>query len=76
LQLKARAEDDVRRWIIIAGALLVAAGLFWPWLSKIGLGHLPGDIQIRGARFSFYFPIATCIVLSLTLSFLLWLLNR
>ena len=58
------------------GALLLAAGLFWPWLAKLGLGHLPGDISICGERFSFYFPITTCIVLSLVLSLLFWLLRR
>jgi hypothetical protein len=66
----------MRRWIIIIGALLIAVGAMWPWLGKIGLGHLPGDISIRGERFSLYFPIATCIVLSVVLSLLFWLLNR
>jgi Protein of unknown function (DUF2905) len=66
----------MRLWIIITGALLLAAGLLWPWLGKLGLGHLPGDISIRGERFSVYFPITTCIVVSLVLSFLFWLLNR
>jgi hypothetical protein len=56
--------------------MLLAAGVFWPWLSKLGLGHLPGDISIRGERFSFYLPITTCIVLSVLLSLLFWLLRR
>jgi hypothetical protein len=66
----------MRLWIIIAGALLVVAGIFWPWLGRFGLGHLPGDISVRGERFSFYFPVVTCIGLSLALSLLFWLLNR
>jgi len=66
----------VRLWIIATGAILLAAGLFWPWLAKLGLGHLPGDISIRGERFSFYFPITTCILLSALLSLLFWLLRR
>jgi hypothetical protein len=66
----------VRLWIIIIGAMLLAAGLFWSWLAKLGLGHLPGDISIRGERFSFYFPITTCILLSVVLSLLFWLLRR
>jgi hypothetical protein len=66
----------VRLWIIIIGAMLLATGLFWPWLAKLGLGHLPGDISIRGERFSFYFPITTCILLSVVLSLLFWLLRR
>ena len=64
------------RWLIVIGAILLAAGLFWPWLTRLGLGHLPGDIWIRGERVSLYFPITTCIVLSLVVSLLLWLLNR
>jgi hypothetical protein len=66
----------MRLFIIVLGTLLLAGGLLWPWLGRIGLGHLPGDISIRGERFSFYFPITTCIVVSLVLSFLVWLLNR
>jgi Protein of unknown function (DUF2905) len=66
----------VRLWIIIIGAVLLAVGLFWPWLTKLGLGHLPGDISTRGERFSFYFPITTCILLSVVLSLLFWLLRR
>jgi hypothetical protein len=56
--------------------MLLATGLFWPWLAKLGLGHLPGDISFRGERFSFYFPITTCIVLSVALSLLFWLIRR
>jgi hypothetical protein len=66
----------VRLWVVILGALLLAVGLLWPWLGRLGLGHLPGDISIRGERFSFYFPITTCIVVSLALSLLFWLLHR
>ena len=66
----------MRFWVIIAGTVLVAIGIFWPWLARIGLGHLPGDIWTRGDRFSFYFPITTCIVLSVVLSLLFWLLDR
>jgi hypothetical protein len=45
-------------------------------LSRLGLGHLPGDVVIRHGNFYFYFPIVTSIVLSLVLSLLLWLINR
>jgi len=66
----------MRLAIITTGAVLLAIGLLWPWFGKVGLGHRPGDISIRGERFSFYFPITTCIVVSVAISFLLWLLNR
>jgi hypothetical protein len=64
------------RWLIVIGVVLVVAGLLWPWLTRLGLGNLPGDIWIRGERFSFYLPITTCLILSLVISLLLWLLNR
>jgi hypothetical protein len=51
-------------------------GLLWPFLSKLGLGRLPGDIVIERENFRFYFPIVTCLIVSLVLSFFLWLLNR
>lgn len=64
------------RLLIIFGILLVIVGIAWPLLKKIGLGHLPGDIIIRKESFTLYFPITTCIVISLLITFILWLLNR
>ena len=64
------------RWLVTIGLLLVIVGLLWPWLSKLGLGRLPGDIVIERGNFRFYFPIVTCLIVSVVLSFFLWLLNR
>ncbi|QTP59885.1 DUF2905 domain-containing protein [Billgrantia antri] len=64
------------RTLILIGLCIVAIGLFWPWLSKLPLGQLPGDIAIRRENFSFYFPITTMILLSLLISGLFWLFNR
>jgi hypothetical protein len=66
----------VQRTLIILGLVLVAAGLLWPWLTKIGLGRLPGDIHIEGENGGFYFPIVTCLVISIVLSVLLWIFRR
>jgi len=66
----------VQRTLIILGLVLVAAGLLWPWLTKIGLGRLPGDIHIEGENGGFYFPIVTCLVISIVLSLLLWIFRR
>jgi len=66
----------VQRALIILGFVLVAAGLAWPWISKLGLGRLPGDIRIEGEGGGFYFPIVTCLVISVVLSLLLWLFRR
>lgn len=64
----------VQKTLIVLGAALFVAGLLWPFLSKLGLGRLPGDIIIRRERFSFYFPITTMILISivLTLIFRFW----
>jgi Protein of unknown function (DUF2905) len=64
------------RWLIILGVVLIVAGLVWPWLTKLGLGRLPGDIVIERDNFRLYIPIATSIVISVVLSLILWLLNR
>jgi hypothetical protein len=64
------------RFLVIAGIMLVVLGLAWPWVTRLGLGHLPGDIVIRHGNTTFYFPIVTSIVLSILLSLLLWLINR
>lgn len=66
----------MNRWLVIAGLLLVGIGLLWPWLSKLPLGRLPGDIAIKRDGLSFYFPLMTSLVISVLLSILLWLFNR
>jgi hypothetical protein len=66
----------MQRTLIILGLVIVAAGLLWPWLGKIGLGRLPGDIRVEGEHGAFYFPIVTCLVISIVLSFIFWLLRR
>ncbi len=64
------------KWLIILGIVLVLAGLLWPWLSRLGLGHLPGDIHIKRGGFDFYFPLTSSILISLILSLLIWILRK
>ncbi|WP_034856830.1 DUF2905 domain-containing protein [Sinorhizobium sojae] len=64
------------RLLIIVGLVILAVGLLWPWLSRIGLGRLPGDIMIERGNFTFYVPITTGLLLSVLLSVILWLVNR
>ena len=64
------------RWFIAIGLALVVVGLSWPWLGRLGLGRLPGDILIERGNFRFYFPIVTCLVVSGVVSLILWFLNR
>ena len=62
--------------LIIIGCLLIAAGLLWPLLEKLNLGRLPGDIIIRRDDFRFYFPITTCLLVSIVLTILIWLFKK
>jgi hypothetical protein len=64
------------RLLILLGVILIGFGLLWPWLSKLGLGRLPGDIVIRREGFSFYFPIVTCLIVSAVLSLIFWIFRR
>ncbi|MFP4648375.1 MAG: DUF2905 domain-containing protein [Halorhodospira sp.] len=64
------------RLLVIVGIILVVVGLAWPWIDKLGLGRLPGDIVVEREGFSFYFPVTTMLLLSGVLSLLLWLLRK
>ena len=66
------------RYLIIAGVILVGVGLLLMAGSKFsffGLGRLPGDITYKGKNTTFYFPIVTCLVLSVGLTLLFWLVS-
>lgn len=66
----------MNRTLISIGLICVLIGLFWPWLRQLPLGRLPGDILIVRENFRFSFPLTSCIVVSLVLSFLIWLLRK
>jgi hypothetical protein len=67
---------DVSRFLIVLGLIILAVGLMWPTISKLGLGRLPGDVVIERDGFSFYFPITTALIVSGFISLVLWLLGR
>jgi hypothetical protein len=67
---------DISRFLIALGLVIVAVGLLWPALTKLGLGRLPGDIIIERDGFSFYFPLTTGLLVSAFISALLWLFSR
>lgn len=64
------------RLLIGIGIALVIAGILWPWIARLGLGRLPGDIVISRGHTRIYFPIVTSILISLILSLILWLLRK
>jgi len=70
--------NSLGKLLIAAGALLILIGLvlLLAGRANVPLGRLPGDISYRGKNTSVFFPITTCIVLSILLSFVLWLVNK
>lgn len=66
----------MNRTLIVIGCVCIAIGLLWPWLRNLPLGRLPGDIVIVRENFRLYFPITSSIVVSLVITFLLWLLRK
>lgn len=71
--------SDLGKLLVIVGLLIVAVGvLLWSGLGRGWLGRLPGDIHYTNPRgnFVFYFPIVTCLILSLLLTLLLWLFRK
>ena len=70
----------MRQFLIVAGLVLIGLGVAWPWLGRIGLGQLPGDISVRRPGFAFYFPLGSSILLSivgsLVLMVIVWLFRR
>ena len=66
----------MQKGLITVGLIVIAIGLLWPWLSKLPLGRLPGDIIIDRPGFKFYFPVTTSIIISIVVSALLWFFRR
>jgi len=66
----------MNRYLIAAGALLVLAGVLWPWLQKVPWFHLPGDIVIDRPGVKVFIPIATMVIVSVVLSVVAWLLRK
>jgi len=70
---------EIEKLLVVLGVVLVVSGL---WLiagskfSFLGLGHLPGDIRYKGRNTSFYFPLTTCIILSVVVTLILWLISH
>ena len=66
----------MQKTLIIVGITILVIGLLWPWLGKLPLGRLPGDILVERENFRFYFPLTTLILISLVVSLLLWFFRR
>jgi uncharacterized membrane protein YidH (DUF202 family) len=69
--------NDLGKFLVVAGLLLAGAGvLLWSGVGRAWLGRLPGDIHFTKGNTSFYFPVMTCILISVILTLLLWLLRK
>jgi formate hydrogenlyase subunit 3/multisubunit Na+/H+ antiporter MnhD subunit len=67
----------MQKILIIIGVIFIIAGLLFPFWNRLGFGHLPGDILIKRDNFTFYFPLTTCIIISIVLTLLLaWLRHK
>jgi hypothetical protein len=68
---------ELGRLLVVLGIILVGVGALLVFGAKlpVRLGRLPGDIVHRGEHTTFYFPIVTCIILSVALTLLLWIVN-
>lgn len=68
--------SKMQKYLIIIGLIISLAGILWPWLSKLPIGKLPGDIVIDKPALKIYIPITTMIIISIIISLLVWLFKR
>jgi len=69
--------SDLGRWLIVMGVILVVVGAVFLLAPKLPwLGRLPGDISFKRGNFSFYFPLGTCIIISIILTLIMYLFRR
>lgn len=69
--------NELGKLLVVLGLVMVAVGLLlWSGVGRGWLGRLPGDIHYTKGNFSFYFPVVTCILISIVLSLLLWLFRK
>ena len=66
----------MNRFLLVLGIVFVIAALLWPWLKRMDLFHLPGDIVVDRPGFTFMFPVTTMLIVSAVLSLLAWLMRR
>lgn len=66
----------MQRLLIICGVLLLLVGVLWPWVGRLPIGRLPGDLLIERPGLKVYFPLTSMILLSLVVSAVVWLFRR
>jgi hypothetical protein len=66
----------MRKILIGIGILLIVLGIAWPWIGKLPIGRLPGDIIINKPGLKIYFPITTMVIISIIISVLIWIFRK
>lgn len=67
--------QQIGKWLILAGILVAVTGALMVLLGRVGLFRLPGDLQFGERNWRIYFPIASCIIISVILTLILWLIH-
>ena len=68
--------QQIGKWLILAGLVIALAGVLIAVSGRVGLFKLPGDLQLGGKNWRVYLPIASCIIISIVLTFILWLIHH
>ena len=63
------------KWLIATGLVIVVLGVLMIVLGRVGLFKLPGDLELGSKNWRVYFPIASCVIISIILTLILWLIN-
>jgi uncharacterized protein YybS (DUF2232 family) len=72
-----KAVNDIGKFLVIVGiAITLVGAMLWSGFGKGWLGRLPGDVHYSKGDFHFYFPIVTCLILSVILALVLWLFRK
>ena len=69
-------SPPMNRILVVLGVVLIVLGLVWPWVRRLPLFKLPGDIVIERPGFQFFFPLTTMLLVSLAISIIAWILRR
>ncbi len=69
--------NDLGKFLVVIGVIIAGIGvMLWLGIGRGWLGRLPGDVQYSRGNFSFYFPIVTCLIISVILTLLMWIFRR
>ena len=66
--------QHIGKWLIVMGVIIAAMGVLIMLLGRVGLFKLPGDLEFGSKNWRFYFPIVSCIIISIILTIILWLI--